>query len=71
MNPEPLLTREELARAMRSSTRTVDRMKAAGMPFVPWGRRGVRFRLSEALTFAESYYVPEVRFTAPVTDTAS
>lgn len=54
--PDELLTREELARAMRSSVSTVDRMKAAGMPFVPWGRRGVRFRLRDALAFAERYY---------------
>ncbi len=54
--PDELLTREELANAMRSSVSTVDRMKAAGMPYVPWGRRGVRFRLRDALAWAERYY---------------
>jgi phage terminase Nu1 subunit (DNA packaging protein) len=53
--PDELLTRDELAKIMRSSVSTVDRMKADGMPFVPWGRRGVRFRLAEALAFAEQY----------------
>lgn len=53
--PDELLTRYELATIMRSSVSTVDRMKADGMPFVPWGRRGVRFRLRDALAFAETY----------------
>jgi hypothetical protein len=53
--PDELLTRQELAAVMRSSVSTVDRMKADGMPFVPWGRRGVRFRLRDALAFAEQY----------------
>lgn len=53
--PDELLTRAELAKIMRSSVSTVDRMKADGMPFVPWGRRGVRFRLPDALAFAAQY----------------
>ena len=53
--PDELLTREELAHAMKCSVRTIDRMKRDGMPCVPWGRRLVRFRLRDALAFAEQY----------------
>lgn len=51
--PDELLTRAELAAAMRVSIRTVDTMRAEGMPAVTWGRRLVRFRLREAMTWAE------------------
>lgn len=54
--PDEFLTRVELAEMMRCHVSTVDRMKADGMPYVPWGRRGVRFRLRDALTFAEQYH---------------
>lgn len=52
--PDELLTRHELAAEMRVSVATVDRMKAQGMPAVTWGRRLVRFRLREAIAWAES-----------------
>jgi hypothetical protein len=53
--PDELLTRRELAVVMRSSVSTVDRMRADGMPCVRWGKRGVRYRLRDALAFAERY----------------
>ena len=51
--PDELLTRHELAQAMRCSVSTVDRMRAAGMPYVPWGRRLVRYRLRACMEWAE------------------
>jgi phage terminase Nu1 subunit (DNA packaging protein) len=50
--PDELLTRAELAAAMKCSVDTIDRMKADGMPYVPWGRRGVRYRFRETLAWA-------------------
>jgi phage terminase Nu1 subunit (DNA packaging protein) len=32
------ITREQLAERMGCSVKTVDRLKAEGMPFVSWGR---------------------------------
>ena len=52
--PDELLTRKELATAMRVSVRTVDAMKADGMPCVTWGRRRVLFRLHAAMAWAEA-----------------
>jgi phage terminase Nu1 subunit (DNA packaging protein) len=51
--PDTLLTRRELAAEMRVSVRTVDAMRAEGMPCITWGRRLVRFRLREAMAWAE------------------
>lgn len=51
--PDELLTRQELAAVMKCSVRTVDQMRADGMPFVPWGRRLVRYRLRESIAWAE------------------
>lgn len=51
--PDELLTRRELAEAMRVSLRTVDAMRAEGMPAVSWGRRLIRFRLRDAMEWAE------------------
>lgn len=51
--PAELLTRAELAAAMRVSLRTVDAMRADGMPCVTWGRRLVRYRLHESIAWAE------------------
>lgn len=51
--PDELVKREELAAIMRVSVRTVDAMRADGMPAVTWGRRLVRFRVGEALAWAE------------------
>ena len=50
---DEFVTREELAQLMRVSVPTVDRMRRAGMPHVTWGRRLVRFRVGEALRWAE------------------
>lgn len=52
---DELVTRPELAKAMHVSLRTVDRLKAEGMPHVTWGRHLVRFRLREAMTWAEQH----------------
>jgi hypothetical protein len=48
-----IVTRDELARILRVSVSTIDRMHRDGMPAVTWGRRLVRFRLSQALAWAE------------------
>lgn len=53
--PDELVTRHELAQAMRVHVSTVDRLKREGMPCVTWGRRLVRFRLHEAMTWAERH----------------
>lgn len=51
--PDELVTREELAEIMRVSVPTIDRMRRDGMPAVTWGRRLRRFRVGEALAWAE------------------
>jgi phage terminase Nu1 subunit (DNA packaging protein) len=51
--PDQLLTRPELAAAMRVSLRTIDDMRSQGMPCVTWGRRRVLFRLRDAMAWAE------------------
>lgn len=57
--PSSLLTREELAREMRISVKTLQRMRAEGRavglpcPEVTWGRRLVLFRLAPVLKWAD------------------
>lgn len=51
--PDELVTREELAGIMRVSVRTIDRLRNEGMPAVTWGRRLVRFRVRDAMSWAE------------------
>jgi phage terminase Nu1 subunit (DNA packaging protein) len=51
--PYELVTRAELAEIMRCSVPTIDRMRRAGMPHVTWGRRLVRFRVVDAIGWAE------------------
>lgn len=51
--PDEIVTRHELAEILRVHVSTVDRMKAKGMPCVTWGRRLVRFRVREAIAWAE------------------
>jgi phage terminase Nu1 subunit (DNA packaging protein) len=46
------ITREQLAERMGCSVKTVDRMKADGMPYLTYGRRLVRFDADEALRWA-------------------
>ena len=53
--PSELVTRQELAAMMRVSLRTVDDLKAKGMPFVPWTGKMVRFRPVEAMAWAEQH----------------
>ena len=50
--PSEILTYEELAERMRVSVKTVERMKADGMPFISWGRRRVVFDPVEAMAWA-------------------
>jgi phage terminase Nu1 subunit (DNA packaging protein) len=52
--PDELLTRVQLAGIMQCSVDTIDRMKHEGMPYVPWGRRMVRYRLRECLDWRQS-----------------
>lgn len=52
--PDELLKRQQLAAIMQCSVDTIDRMKAQGMPYVPWGRRMVRYRLREVLAWRQS-----------------
>ena len=49
---ERYVARSELAAIMGVSVATIDRMVAAGMPSVTWGRRTRRFRPSVALAWA-------------------
>ena len=53
--PSELVTRQELAALMRVSLRTVDDLKAKGMPFVPWTGKMVRFRPHEAMSWAAEH----------------
>lgn len=50
--PDQIVTRDELARIMRVSVRTIDRMRAEGMPAVNWGRRLTRFYVGDAIRWA-------------------
>ena len=52
--PDELVTREELARALRVSVPTIDRMRREGMPDVSLGPRLLSFRLSECLAWARA-----------------
>jgi phage terminase Nu1 subunit (DNA packaging protein) len=54
--PDELVTRQELAEIMRVSVPTIDRMKREGMPSISWGRRLVRFRVRDAMTWAEQQH---------------
>lgn len=54
VNPEPYITRQELASRMGVSVSTVDAMRKEGLPWVSWGRRTVRFRASTAIAWAQS-----------------
>jgi phage terminase Nu1 subunit (DNA packaging protein) len=49
------ITREQLAERMGCSVRTVDRMKADGMPYVTWGRRLTRYDPNKAIPWAIEY----------------
>jgi excisionase family DNA binding protein len=51
---EQLVTREELAEILRVSVPTIDRMRRDGIPHHRWGRRLVRFRVAEAMAWAEA-----------------
>jgi phage terminase Nu1 subunit (DNA packaging protein) len=57
--PDELVTREELAEIMRCSVPTIDRMRRQGMPSVTWGRRLRRFRVREAMQWAEQQHSDE------------
>lgn len=54
VDPEPYLTRAQLADRMGVSVKTVDRMVAAGMPSETWGLRSRRFLASRALAWART-----------------
>jgi phage terminase Nu1 subunit (DNA packaging protein) len=51
--PDELVTRDELAEIMRVSVPTIDRLRREGMPSVTWGRRLRRFRVRDAMAWAE------------------
>lgn len=53
---ERYVSRQELAGLMGVSVKTVDRLVAAGMPSVTWGRRTRRFRPSVALQWAREQH---------------
>jgi phage terminase Nu1 subunit (DNA packaging protein) len=61
--PEPIqirsveawITRRELADLMGVSVRTIDRLTAAGMPSVTWGRKTRRYRASIAQQWARDW----------------
>lgn len=50
---EPLLSRERLAERLECSVDSVDRMRAAGMPSIRWGRKFVRFRYSDVIRWLD------------------
>jgi predicted DNA-binding transcriptional regulator AlpA len=52
---EPLISRAQLADLLGVSEDTIDAMRKAGMPSIRWGRRLIRFRASEALTWFEGH----------------
>lgn len=52
--PERYVSRAELADLMGVSLATVDRLVAAGMPSVTWGRRTRRFKASVAIAWAQA-----------------
>jgi phage terminase Nu1 subunit (DNA packaging protein) len=52
---EPLVKRHELARIMGVSEDTVDEMRKAGMPWIPWGRRLVRFEASACVAWLKNH----------------
>lgn len=54
VNPEPYITRAELAERMGVSLSTVDQLRKEGLPWVSWGRRTVRFRASTAIAWAQA-----------------
>lgn len=56
---EAYVTRQELAALMGVSVRTVDRLTAAGMPSVSWGRRTRRYRPSTAVGWARAQERPD------------
>lgn len=51
---ERYVTRAELAHMMGVSVRSVDRLRAMGMPSSTWGIRSRRFLASEAISWAKS-----------------
>lgn len=52
---EPLVTRAELAVILHMSEDTVDEMRKAGMPWIPWGRRLVRFEASACVAWLKNH----------------
>jgi excisionase family DNA binding protein len=50
--PEPYLTRQQLAALMGVHVTTIDRMVKQGMPSETWGLRSRRFRASTAIAWA-------------------
>lgn len=52
---EPLVTRAELATILHMSEDTVDEMRKAGMPWIPWGRRLVRFEASACVAWLKNH----------------
>lgn len=52
--PEPYVTRRQLADAMGVSLRTIDTFIAEGIPSETWGIRSRRFQLSRALAWARA-----------------
>jgi phage terminase Nu1 subunit (DNA packaging protein) len=51
---EPLVTRAELATLLHISEDTIDEMRKAGMPWIPWGRRLVRFEASACIAWLKN-----------------
>jgi phage terminase Nu1 subunit (DNA packaging protein) len=51
---EPLSTRAELAEILHVSESTIDEMRKAGMPWIPWGRRLVRFEASACVAWLKN-----------------
>jgi len=51
--PDEVVTSEELAVLLKVSPSTVKRWRGEGMPWHPWGRRLVRFRVREVMCWLD------------------
>jgi hypothetical protein len=52
---EPLVTRVELAELLGCSEDTIDEMRRAGMPWIRWGSRLVRFEATAAVAWLKAH----------------
>ena len=51
---ETIVTKQQLAEALQCSTKHIERQVKAGLPFIPFGSRAVRFSLESVLKWLKS-----------------